>query len=193
MSMSARTRFAPSKFPSLGLVLVVLVHVGLVGFLVWGFAQPPLDRVWELSHALKIGKFGTLTAPDRDLLRATLARHPRLTESLLSQGEVGIISANNRGWLETPDATLLVSANAPAPCTMRVTTRSAERAFPVNLEISGAGWRRQLVVSDARGTEMTFPSTRRAADVVEVRFSSKDATQGGVHLGFRCSKRGERG
>lgn len=187
--MSAASRFAPSKLPSLGLVAVVLVHVGLVGFLVWGFAQPPLDRVWELSHALHVGKVGTLAERDRDLLMATVARHPRLTESLLSEHEVGIVSANTLGWLETPDATVLVSAKARPPCSMRVSTRGA-RAFPAKFEVSGTGWRQELVVPDARGAEMTFPTSGRV-DVVEVRSSNENSAVDAVHLDLSCGKKAE--
>lgn len=191
--MNAQTRSSPSKLPSLGFVAVVLVHIGLGVFLIWGFTQPPLDRVWELSHALKTGKLGTLAARDRDLLRTTLARHPKLTDSLLSQEKIGIISANNRGWLETADATLIVSPNALAPCSMLIATRLGAEAFPLDVEVSGTGWRRQLVVPDAHGAEITFPETPPTADVVEVRLSGKTAAQGAVHLGFRCGKKGERG
>jgi hypothetical protein len=186
--MSASSRFAPSKLPSLGLVVVVLVHAGFVGFLVWGFTQPPLDRVWELSQALKVGKFGTLAQRDRDLLLTTLARHPGLTESLLSEREVGIISANTRGWLETRDASVLVSAQARPPCSMRVATRPAPPAFPVSFEVSGSGWRRALVVRDAGGAEMTLPDSRRVADVVEVRFTGNDSAVDAVYLDVSCDK-----
>lgn len=186
--MSAPGQFAPSKLPSLGFVLVVLVHVSLVAFLIWGFVQPPLDRVWELSHALKIGEFGTLRPRDRELLRATLERHPRLADSLLSQGTIGILSANDRGWLEAPEATLLVSANALPPCRMRVATRPGEPGFPIRVELSGTGWRQQLVLPDAERAEVTFPSARAKADIIEVRFSVKDSAQGGVHLDLHCGK-----
>ncbi|HEU5075101.1 MAG TPA: hypothetical protein VFU02_13015 [Polyangiaceae bacterium] len=185
--MSARGQFSPSKLPSLGFVAVVLVHVGLVAFLVWGFAQPPLDRVWELSHALKIGEFGTLRPRDRELLRATLKRHPRLADSLISRGTVGILSANDRGWLEKPEATLLVGANALPPCSMRVATRQGEAGFPLRVELSGTGWKRQLVLPDAEKAEVTFPSTRATADIIEVRFSTK-TLEGGVHLAVHCGK-----
>ncbi len=191
MSAGAASRSAPSKLPSFGFMAVVLVHLSLVLFLIWGFAQPPLDRVWELSQGLKIGKFGTLSPTDLELLRTTLARHPRLGDSL-TRDEIGILSANSRGWLETLDATLLVRADAVAPCSMRVTTRLESSAFPLELTVSGAGWRRQLVVSDAGGAEIVFPGTGRAADVVELRFTGKVPTPNGVHLGFRCGERAAR-
>lgn len=188
--MSAASRFAPSKLPSLGLVAVVLVHAGLVGFLVWGFREPPLDRVWELSHELHVGKLGTLADRDRDLLLATLARHQRLTEALLSDREVGIVSAHTRGWLETPNASVLVSAKARPPCSMRVSIRAGSQAFPLKVEVSGTGWRRELVVPDAGGAELTFPTSGRA-DIVEVRFARNGSVVDAVHLELGCGKKAE--
>jgi len=188
--MSRERRFAPSKLPSIGFVLVALVHLGLVGFLVWGFEQPPLDRVWELGHALKLGKLETLTPRDKNLLRATLERHPGLAESLLTQGKVGIISAHDRGRLETAAATVLRSADATLPCNMQVEARSAEQSSKVHVEVSGSGWQRRLLLSRTGSVEVAFPSIRPAADIIEVRFtrgdSAVDARTAGVHLGFRC-------
>jgi|SRR5690606_3800320 len=180
---------APSKLPSVGFVAVLLVHAVLVAFLFWGFAQPPLDRVWELSHELRIGRFGTLAPSDLALLRSTLARHPRLADAILSRDDIAIISANSRGWLETPDATLLVSAKATGPCSMSIAARLEPIAFPLRVEISGAGWSRQLEVPDARGAELTFPKAGPNAEVVEVRFSGKAAARAGVHLGPRCREK----
>ena len=194
--MNARGRFAPSKLPSIGFVLVVLVHLGFVGFLGWGFVQPPLDRVWELSHALRIGKVGTLAPRDQRLLQAALERHPGLTQSLLSQDVVGIVSAHDHGWLETSAATLLVSADAPAPCILRVARRPGARSQPLAVEVSGSGWRRQVALPEA-GTEVVFPQNRHAPDIVEVRFSAKgarlDASAIGVHLGLGCATKGGHG
>lgn len=186
--MTTRGQFAPSKLPSPGFVLVVLVHVSLVAFLVWGFAQPPLDRVWELSHALKIGEFDTLRPRDRELLRETLERHPRLADSLISEGTIGILSENDQGWLEMPRATVLVSAKAHEPCSMQVATRPGEPRFPIRVELSGTGWQRQLILPDAKNAEFTLPNTPATTDIIEVRLWAKDSAQGGIHLGLNCGK-----
>ena len=183
-----------SKLPSLGFVAVLLVHLGAVVFLVWGFARPPLDRVWELHHALKIGKFGTLDSDDQALLLAAMARHPRLAESLHSEGSFGLISANSRGWLETPTATVLKSANAPDPCVMRVEARLPEQAFPVTVDVSGAGgFNRRLTLTRAGSTELGFPTSKHVAELFEVKTSANDAAQGGgslgVHLSFHCARK----
>lgn len=190
--MSSRPRLRPTKLPSLGFVLVVLVHIGLVAFLAWGFVQPPLDRVWELSHALKIGKLGRLAPRDHGLLQAALERHPGLTESLLSEGKIGIVSAHSRGWIETSTATVLVSAAAKAPCSMQIDARLPESAFPLGVEVSGTGWRERLTVSKAGSLNFPFPQKGPVPDIVEVRFSAKDASLNarsvGLHLGFRCAE-----
>jgi hypothetical protein len=75
---------------------------------------------------------------------------------------------------------------------MRVGVQPGAGALPLNVDVSGADWRRQLVVTDARGAEVAFPSTRHGADVVEVRLSGKGAARGRVHLGFRCGERAAR-
>jgi len=190
--MSARARLEPTKLPSLGFVLVVLVHVGLAAFLAWGFVQPPLDRVWELSHALKIGKLSRLTPRDHGLLQAALERHPGLTESLLSEGKIGIVSAHSRGWLETATATVLVSTEAQAPCSMQVDARLPESAFPLTVEVAGTGWQKHLALAKAGRLDLAFPPKGRVPEIVEVRFSAKDASLNGrsfgIHLGFRCAE-----
>lgn len=190
--MSQRARVRPTKLPSLGFVSVVLVHIGLVAFLAWGFVQPPLDRVWELSHALKIGKLSRLTPRDHGLLHAALLRHPGLTESLLSEGKIGIVSAHSRGWIETKTATVLVSADAGAPCSMRVEARLPESAFPLAIEVLGSGWQKQLALPKPGSMELPLPRTSSGPDIVEVRFSAKDASLNGrifgIHLGFHCAE-----
>jgi len=190
--MSARARLEPTKLPSFGFVAVVLVHVALVAFLGWGFVQPPLDRVWELSHALKIGKISRLAPRDHSLLQAALERHPGLTESLLSEGKVGLVSAHNRGWIETKTATVLVSAEAEEPCSMQIEARLPESAFPLGVEASGAGWQKQLALAKAGTLELPLPRNGRVPEIVELGFSAKDASLSGrvfgLHLSFRCAE-----
>lgn len=190
--MTLLGRVTGGKLPSLGFVAVLLVHLGLVVFLAWGFTRPPLDHVWELHHALKLGKVGSLDSNDRALLLAAMSRHPRLAESLLSEANFGLLSANDKGWLEAPTAVVLKSADAPAPCVMRIEARLPEQAFPVDVDVSGAGFSRRLTLPQAGSTELTFPSGRHVAELFEVKTSLKDAAPGGgafrVYLGFHCGQ-----
>jgi hypothetical protein len=190
--MTLLGRVSASKLPSLGFALVVLVNLGLVVFLAWGFRRPPLDRVWELHHALKIGKLGTLDSSDQALLLAAMARHRRLAEALLSEGHFGLVSQNSRGWLETPTATVLKSADAPDPCVMRVEARLPEQAFPVHVDVSGAGFSRRLTLGHASSSELGFPNSKHVAELFEVKTSVNDVGHSGgtfgVHLSFRCAQ-----
>jgi len=191
--MTLLDRVRASRLPSLGFVLVLLVHLGLVVFLAWGFRRPPLDRVWELHHALKIGKVGTLDPNDQALLSAAIARHQHLAESLLSEGHFGLISPSSGGWLETPTATVLKRADAPDPCFMRVETRLPEPAFPVNVDVSGAGFSRRLTLPRAGSAELGFPKGNHVAQLFEVKTSPSDVAHSGgalgVHLSFHCAER----
>ena len=189
--MTPPARVSASKLPSLGFLAVLLVHLGLIVFLAWGFARPPLDRVWELHHALKIGKVGTLDSSDRALLLAAMARHPRLARALLSESDFGLVSANDRGWLETGTATVLRSAEAPEACVMRVEARLPEQAFPVTVDVSGASFNRRLTLAQAGESELGFPNGKHVAELFEVKTSANDAARSagafGIHLSFRCA------
>ena len=94
--------------------------------------------------------------------------------------------------IETKTATVLVSADAAAPCSMQVEARLPESAFPLGIEVLGSGWQKQLALAKAGSVELPLPRVAPGPDVVEVRFSANDASLNhrifGIQLGFHCAE-----
>lgn len=182
------------RLPSSGFCVLISVHLGLAAYLLWGFAEPPLERVWELHHALKIGQLGRLERQDAELLRAAMVRHPSLAESLLGEGQLGLVSAHSRGWLETPDATALRTARAHDPCSMEVEARMPSEAFPVTIDVVSREWRARVVLQEPGTNTLSLPEGHGAAEVISLHTSTHaphdDGETLGVRLGFTCQGRG---
>lgn len=184
------------KLPSVGFAAIVLTNVALVAFLVWGFRQPPLDRVWELHHELKIGAMSKLNSEDGSLLNAAMTRHPALSGALLSQGEaIGLLSANSQGWLETPDATILRSSMAGRSCTMVIDVKIPEHALPLAIDVEGSDWRRRLDIARQGTSKLALPESRAGAEIITLGVTSKSSRDEvatlGVRVSFECGKKSE--
>jgi hypothetical protein len=181
------------KLPSVGFVFVLLSNLLLVAFLAWGFQKPPLDRVWELHHELKIGALGKLDADDHSLLSSAMTRHRNLAEGLLSDGEhIGVISANWSGWLESPDATIIRSARAGPSCVILLDARVLHPALPLDIEVSGRQWQRRVTMEAPGSRELPLPATD-GPEIITLRMTSKgahgDEAALGLHVAFECRKR----
>lgn len=186
------------RLPSVGFVAIVLTNVALAAFLTWGFQQPPLDRVWELHHELKIGALGKLGAEDRSLLQAAMARYPALASALLAQGEaIGLLSANSQGWLETPDATVLRTSLAGAACVMVLDVKIPSHALPLEIEVEGANWQRELDIAKQGTRRLPLPRLAEGAEIITLAVVSKasrdEVATLGVHVGFECPASSQEG
>ncbi len=95
------------KWPSLGFVAICITYLLVTAFFLWGLHTPDLDRVWTLHHELKTGRMKKLKKVDRNLLLGAMRRHPELTGALLKGRSIGMVSANNDGWIATPTVTIL--------------------------------------------------------------------------------------
>lgn len=136
--------------PSLGFSLVVATYALSVAFFAWGLSTPPLDRVWQLHHELKIGRVYKLSKDDRQLLLGAMTEHPALANALLDSGEAGIISANRDGWIDTPHVTIIRTPRSPAVLSLVLDVQTPPQYIPYEIEIDGSGWERELSVQ-ARG------------------------------------------
>ena len=184
------------KLPSVGFVAIVATNAALVAFLAWGFRQPPLDRVWELHHELKIGAVGKLASDDRSLLEVAMARYPSLASALFSQGEtLGLLSANSQGWLETPDATVLRSARAGRSCVMLLDVKIPDHALPLAIEVEGERWRRHLEIARQGSTRLPLPELEAGAEIITLGVVSKQSRDEvatlGVRVSFECAAKSE--
>lgn len=165
VSAMARRAFW-QRLPSIGFVCLLLVYAGLVVFLAWGFTKPPLERVWELHHELKIGKVALLSAEDRQLVQAALERHPALADALLSDGKLGVISAHEGGWLEAPRATLIRAPDAPSGCQLRIEISGKAPKSALSATLEGSGWRREVRLDKQRATTLTLPAGKGRGEVL---------------------------
>lgn len=191
-SMTAQ-RPKRTRLPSAGFCALSGVHVGLLAFLIWGLTKPPLERVWELHHELKIGRVGRLETPDAELLSSALRRHPRLAAALLDKEPLGLVSAHSAGWLETAEATVLRSVDAADPCKMELEVRMPNEAFPVSIEVAAQGWGERVVMQDSGATWLALPKGSGAAEIISLivrtRTPRQDGETLGVRAGFACAKR----
>jgi hypothetical protein len=182
------------KMPSAGFVAIVLTHLGLAAFLAWGFRQPPLERVWELHHELKIGKVGKLKEKDHALLDAALVRHHELAEALLERGSIGLISAHENGWLETSAATVLRTSASTHPCQLVLDVKIPEDALPMGVEVSGPGWNEKRSIKRQGLSELTLPKPSGQPEIITLEVSPQGADEDvitlGVRVTFSCSQAG---
>lgn len=174
--------------PSLGFSIVVATYALTVAFFAWGLSTPPLDRVWQLHHELKIGRLYKLSKDDRQLLAAAMQRHPALAASLLDSGQAGIISAHRDGWIDTPYVTLIRTPRSPASLHLTFDVQTPLQYIPYNIEIDGAGWERKVAV-EARGklvVELPPPPAVPELIIIKIKGDElrADPASIGVRLGF---------
>lgn len=176
--------------PSLGFSLVVLTYALSVAFFAWGLSTPPLDRVWQLHHELKIGRIFKLPKEDRQLLSSSMKRHPDLAKALLDAGEAGIVSAHRGGWVDTPHVTIIRTPRSPAALSLVFDIQTPEHHIPYEIEIDGVGWERELEVL-ARGTSrVELPPPPAEPELITVKVKAKgeelraDPSSIGVRITF---------
>src|SRR5690606_21036965 len=166
-------------------------YAGLAVFLAWGLSKPPLEREWELHHELKIGLVGKLAAKDHELLNAALLRHADLADALLSEGNIGVVSAHSQGWLETPQATIIRAASAPHPCELRLETRIPDELLPLRVKLRGEGWQHRLDIRNQGVTKYTLPKAPPGAEIITLEAKTKEREQDivtlGIRVGFSCA------
>jgi hypothetical protein len=134
-----------------GFCLIVLTYSLTLAFFAWALATPPLDRIWELHHQLKTGTAYALTRADRELASSALERYPALAEALLSAGQIGIISAQRDGWVDTPEVTILRTPRATLTQRILLEVQTPPQHLPFRVTLAGSGWQRSIDVQ-ARGT-----------------------------------------
>ena len=188
--------------PSLGFSIVVATYALTVAFFAWGLSTPPLDRVWQLHHELKIGRLFKLSKEDRQLLTSAMQRHPSLAAAMLDSGQAGIISAHRDGWIDTPYVTmpqrpsrlkptyvtLIRTPRSPASLRLLFDVQTPLPYIPYDIEIDGAGWERKVAV-EARGklvVELPAPPPQPELIIIKIKGDElrADPASIGVRLSF---------
>jgi hypothetical protein len=161
-----------ARLPSIGFVLFVLIHVVAVGFLVWGFSTPRLDRVWTLHHQLKIGDVSKLDQKDHALLEGSLADHPTLARALISRGDIGVISANRDGWIETPFVTLVRTGDSKTT-ELLLNVETSPEHLPFKVELEGKTWKHVVEVTERKEYAVQLPPPSGKAEIIVANVKGK--------------------
>lgn len=173
--------------PSLGFSLVVATYALSAAFFAWGLSTPPLDRVWELHHELKIGRIYKLSKEDRKVLLDAMTEHPALANALLDAGEAGIVSANRDGWIDTPHVTIIRTPRSPAALKLVLDVQTPPQYIPYELEIDGSGWERELSV-EARGPmTIELPPPPASPELVTFKIKGDELRADPSSLGVRLT------
>jgi hypothetical protein len=173
--------------PSLGFSIVVLTYALTVGFFAWGLSTPPLDRVWQLHHELKIGRIFKLEKEDRKLLLSAMARHPALAAALLPSGQIGIISANRDGWVDTPHVTIVRTPRSTATVRIVLDIQTPPQHIPYEIEVDGTSWEQELTV-EARGVmHIDLPPPPATPELVTLKLKGDELRADPSSLGVRVT------
>jgi hypothetical protein len=183
--------------PSLGFSFVIATYALSVAFFAWGLSTPPLDRVWQLHHELKIGRVYKLSKDDRRLLVESMREHPALASALLGAGQVGIISAHRDGWIDTPHVTIVRTPRSPAQLRLLLDIQTPPQYMPYEIEIDGSGWERQLEVQARGPLALELPAPPAEPELISLKIKGDelraDPTSIGVRLTFDPAPELERG
>jgi len=180
------------RLPSSGFVAVCATYLVAAAFLAWGFSTPPLERVWTLHHELKIGKLGAPNGSDRKLVQAALHRHADLAHALLPEGEIGLVSAHNDGWIATPEATI-VRTPAARDRVLKLDVETPRDLLPFTVDVRGDGWRKSANVTQHGSYELDLPAAHPGPELILVRLKGRDLRDDPSVLGVRISFAQEHG
>jgi hypothetical protein len=172
--------------PSSGFVIVCAVYAALAAFFVWGLSAPDLDRAWVLHHELKAGRVGAPSRDDIGVLTSAMARHDELARALLSEGEIGLISAHSEGWLTTTEATIVRTDKADARyLALEIATPAAH--LPVAVDVEGQGWRKRLTIDSQGMHRIELPALPGQSELIVLRLAEgapRDPSAIGVRVSF---------
>lgn len=175
------------RLPSIGFVCVCIAYVSTASFFAWGFSTPPLDRIWVLDKELKIGEKWKLSKQDERLFRRQLDLYPELAESLLSETQIGVISAQREGWIETPEVTILRTPQAGEFKYLVLNVQTPPEHLPLKVTIKGREWKEKLHVDRHERRTVELPPSD-TSELIVLELDGKklraDSSVLGVHVSF---------
>jgi hypothetical protein len=173
--------------PSLGFTAILATYGLTLAFFAWGLSPPPLDRVWQLHHELKIGRVYELEKEDLELLRSSMARYPALAAALLPRGQIGIVSANRDGWIDTPVITIIRTPRSGSTRRIVFDVQTPAAYIPYEIRVDGSNWQKKLTVS-ARGTlSLDLPPAPSQPEILTLKLKGEQLRADPSSLGVRVS------
>jgi len=173
------------RLPSPGFLAIIATYVALVLFFAWGLATPPLERVWELHHLLKIGEIHLLDADDRALLERAMDEHEDLARDLLDGHEIGIVSEHLDGWITAPAATLLRTAESGSIASLAIDVQTHDDLLPLEVVVRGPGWKEQREVKERGRLVIPIPPPEGGPQVVDVEIEVEQSVAESSVIGVR--------
>jgi len=173
--------------PSVGFSLVVATYALSVAFFAWGLSTPPLDRVWQLHHELKIGSVFKLTKEDRRLLLSSMAEHPALAAAMLDSGQAGIVSANRDGWIDTPHVTIIRTPRSPAALRLVLDIETPPQHIPYEIEIDGSSWEKKVHVQNRGMLTIDLPPPPAAPELITLKIKGDELRADPSSIGVRIT------
>jgi hypothetical protein len=173
--------------PSVGFSLVVAVYALSVAFFAWGLSTPPLDRIWQLHHELKIGRIYKLPKEDRQLLLESMREHPTLASALLDAGQVGIISAHRDGWIDTPHVTIIRTPRSAAALRLLLDVQTPPQYIPYEIEIDGSDWERELEVHARGPLAVELPPPPAVPELITLKIKGDELRADPSSIGVRLT------
>ena len=180
------------KYPSLGFIVVCLTYVFTLGFFIWGFSTPELDRVWTVHHELKIGKMKKLKGTDRNILQVSMQRHPNLARALLRGEQIGIISENSLGWIATPTVTILRTEKSKNYLQLVLDVQTPDDLIPFSIDLriadnQGKVHQDKLALTEQGSYSFVLPQPGASPEIIEVRLKDNKFEADPSMLGIRIS------
>jgi hypothetical protein len=130
--------------PSFGFFLIAGVHCLLVGMLIWGWQQPPLDKAFEILARRDLGESVDFLPSEIQVLQRSLDRHAGFSRALLGKSVARFVEPTASGWLSRPVAHLTVRPEPDHPTELLVEGRGAPGDFPLVVKFHGKGLARQV-------------------------------------------------
>lgn len=139
----------------------------------WGFQPPPLDRIANLDHELKTGEIWNLSEDDLQVLRDGLLDYPDLAAALLSDTEIGVISAHRDGWVETPEVTIVRTTKSDGVKFLELDLQTPNKYLPVKVTIRTDTWKQKLHF-DHQGLQFIELPPPTQSELITLDFKGKE-------------------
>jgi hypothetical protein len=175
------------RLPSPGFVAVVATYLAVVLFFVWGLGTPPLQRVWEIHHLMKIGELYRLNEGDRALLEEAMREREELARDLLDGHELGIVSEHLDGWITTPFATLLRTGDSGAIDELVIDVQTDDDRLPLGVVVRGATWEVEREAAERGRVVVPIPPPENGPEIVEVELGGERDFADASVIGVRVS------
>jgi len=174
------------RLPSPGFVAILVVYAAAASFFVWALHTPPLQRVWEIHHLLKIGELDQLDKADHRLLERAMDDYPKLARDLLDGHAIGIVSAHLDGWIAAPDATLIRTADSASVRELEIDVQAPVDALPIEILVRGAGFEERREATAHGIVTVPLPAPGDEPEIVEVSLRANES-DGGSMPGVRIT------